>query len=141
MLITECLAYIMFSINNFSRKWVRNIFQNCFLFLCKKIRSKVCQLEFFSKKKNYLYRSYFLISGTLNTASAVETDTLNTSTSSQNTTECIVCYEKVVDCVIYTCGHMCLCYECGLQQWRGRGAGICPMCRMPIRDIIRTFRN
>jgi len=79
--------------------------------------------------------------GTLNTASAVETDTLNTSTSSQNTTECIVCYEKVVDCVIYTCGHMCLCYECGLQQWRGRGAGICPMCRMPIRDIIRTFRN
>jgi len=81
--------------------------------------------------------------GTLNAASAVvpETDTLNTSTSSQNTTECIVCYEKAVDCVIYTCGHMCLCYECGLQQWRGRGAGICPMCRMPIRDIIRTYRN
>jgi len=78
---------------------------------------------------------------TSNTAAAVETDTLNTSTSSQNTAECIVCYEKQVDCVIYTCGHMCLCYECGLQQWRGRGAGICPMCRMPIRDIIRTFRT
>ena len=85
-----------------------------------------------------------LFLGTLNAASAVvpeTTDTLNTSTSSQNTTECIVCYEKAVDCVIYTCGHMCLCYECGLQQWRGRGAGICPMCRMPIRDIIRTYRN
>ena len=78
---------------------------------------------------------------TSNTAAAVETDTLNTSTSSQNTAECIVCNEKQVDCVIYTCGHMCLCYECGLQQWRGRGAGICPMCRMPIRDIIRTFRT
>ena len=111
-----------------------------FLFLYKKLDLKYVNLNFFFKK-SYLHRTYFLISGTLNTASAVETDTLNTSTSSQNTTECIVCYEKVVDCVIYTCGHMCLCYECGLQQWRGRGAGICPMCRMPIRDIIRTFRN
>ena len=105
---------------------------------------------YFQKKIQYIVSTEsknlhpFFFSGTLNAASAVvpETaDTLNTSTSSQNTTECIVCYEKAVDCVIYTCGHMCLCYECGLQQWRGRGAGICPMCRMPIRDIIRTYRN
>ena len=65
-------------------------------------------------------------------------DVLNTS---QNTSECIVCYEKPVDCVIYTCGHMCLCYECALQQWRGRGGGFCPICRLSIRDIIRTFKS
>ena len=69
---------------------------------------------------------------------AHEASELNTS---QNTTECIVCYEKAVDCVIYTCGHMCLCYECALQQWRGRGGGFCPICRLAIRDIIRTFRS
>ena len=70
-----------------------------------------------------------------------EASELNTSlNTSQNITECIVCFDKAVDCVIYTCGHMCLCYECGLQQWRGRGAGFCPMCRTPIRDIIRTFK-
>ena len=69
-----------------------------------------------------------------------ESNPENSELNTSNPTECIVCYEKSVDCVIYTCGHMCLCYECGLQQWRGRGAGICPMCRMPIRDIIRTFR-
>lgn len=74
----------------------------------------------------------------ISSTSNQQEDVLNTS---QNTVECIVCYEKAVDCVIYTCGHMCLCYECALQQWRGRGGGICPMCRMPIRDIIRTFKS
>ena len=66
------------------------------------------------------------------------TDALNTS---QNTSECLICYEKSVDCVIYTCGHMCMCYECALQQWRGRGGGFCPICRLPIRDVIKTFRS
>jgi protein neuralized len=66
-------------------------------------------------------------------------DALNASFS--NTSECTICYERPVDCVLYTCGHMCMCYECALQQWRGRGGGICPMCRMSIRDVIRTFRS
>lgn len=66
---------------------------------------------------------------------------LNISNSSQNTSECTICYEKAVDCVIYTCGHMCMCYECALQQWKGRGGGFCPICRMAIRDVIRTFRS
>jgi hypothetical protein len=25
--------------------------------------------------------------------------------------ECKICYEATVDCVLYMCGHMCLCYE------------------------------
>ena len=25
--------------------------------------------------------------------------------------ECKICYESPVDCVLYMCGHMCLCYE------------------------------
>ena len=69
---------------------------------------------------------------------ASEASELNQSVEYQ---ECIVCYEKAVDCVIYTCGHMCLCYECALQQWRGRGGGFCPICRLAIRDVIRTYKS
>jgi protein neuralized len=55
-------------------------------------------------------------------------------------TECTVCCERPVDCVIYTCGHMCMCFTCAMQQWKGRGGGFCPMCREHIRDVIRTYR-
>ena len=60
---------------------------------------------------------------------------------SQTFHECIVCYEKPVNSVLYTCGHMCMCYECALQQWRGRGGGQCPICRAQIRDVIRPYRS
>lgn len=26
--------------------------------------------------------------------------------------ECIVCYERVVNVVLYICGYMCMCFEC-----------------------------
>jgi len=55
--------------------------------------------------------------------------------------ECKICYEATVDCVIYQCGHMCLCYQCALQQWKGRGGGVCPMCRETIQDIIKIYRS
>ncbi|XP_069994523.1 protein neuralized [Penaeus vannamei] len=61
--------------------------------------------------------------------------------SGQALHECTVCYEKPVDSVLYMCGHMCMCYECALQQWRGRGGGQCPICRAVIRDVIRTYRS
>ena len=53
-------------------------------------------------------------------------------------TECVICYESDVDCVLYSCGHMCMCYQCATQQWSG--AGDCPLCRATIRDVIRTYR-
>jgi len=59
----------------------------------------------------------------------------------QGTEECKICYEAPVDCVLYQCGHMCLCYECALQQWKGRGGGICPMCRDSIQDVIKIYRS
>ena len=53
-------------------------------------------------------------------------------------TACVICYESDVDCVLYSCGHMCMCYQCATQQWSA--AGECPLCRATIRDVIRTFR-
>ncbi|XP_045465468.1 protein neuralized isoform X1 [Harmonia axyridis] len=55
-------------------------------------------------------------------------------------TECTICYENTIDSVLYTCGHMCMCYECALQQWKGKGGGHCPLCRASIRDVIRTYK-
>ena len=56
----------------------------------------------------------------------------------QQPTECVVCYESDVDCVLYSCGHMCMCYQCAVQQWSKSGE--CPLCRASIRDVIRTYR-
>ncbi|XP_069669308.1 protein neuralized isoform X1 [Periplaneta americana] len=56
-------------------------------------------------------------------------------------TECTICYERPIDSVLYMCGHMCMCYECAVQQWRGKGGGHCPLCRAVIRDVIRTYKS
>ncbi|XP_066506051.1 E3 ubiquitin-protein ligase NEURL1B isoform X2 [Hoplias malabaricus] len=53
--------------------------------------------------------------------------------------ECTVCFDQEVDTVIYTCGHMCLCYDCGLKLKKQINA-CCPICRRPIKDVIKTYR-
>ena len=83
---------------------------------------------------------------TTNTQNAVNSkiptdNLLNTSFGSNSgPSECTLCFEKVIDCVLYTCGHMCMCYDCAIHQWK-RGGGFCPFCRNDIRDVIRTFRS
>ena len=79
------------------------------------------------------------------TASAANANTtnseLNSSFGSNGPGECTVCYENIVDCVLYTCGHMCMCFDCAIKQWKGQGQGFCPICRSQIRDVIKTFRS
>ncbi|KAK1904657.1 E3 ubiquitin-protein ligase NEURL1B [Dissostichus eleginoides] len=53
--------------------------------------------------------------------------------------ECTVCFDQDVDTVIYTCGHMCLCSDCGMKLKRQINA-CCPICRRPIKDVIKTYR-
>lgn len=60
---------------------------------------------------------------------------------SPSATDCIVCYENQVDCVLYQCGHMCLCYTCARELWRGQGGGLCPCCRASIRDVVRIYKS
>jgi len=56
--------------------------------------------------------------------------------------ECSVCLERPIDCVLYMCGHMCMCYECaiGLHLACAEG-GSCPICRQTIRDVIKIYRS
>ena len=64
--------------------------------------------------------------------------TPSSPSNSLATTECVVCCESEVDCVLYSCGHMCMCFQCAVNQWAK--AGECPICRQPIKDVIRTYR-
>jgi len=53
--------------------------------------------------------------------------------------QCVICCERNVDTVLYHCGHMCVCNQCGLQlKMDGHK---CPMCRAPIRDVIRAYQS
>ncbi|XP_010868435.2 neuralized E3 ubiquitin protein ligase 1Ab isoform X2 [Esox lucius] len=54
--------------------------------------------------------------------------------------ECTICYENVVDTVLYACGHMCLCYTCGLKL-KKMANSCCPICRRTIKDIIKIYRS
>ncbi|XP_034040563.1 E3 ubiquitin-protein ligase NEURL1-like isoform X2 [Thalassophryne amazonica] len=62
------------------------------------------------------------------------------SCSSSWSDECTICYENVVDTVLYACGHMCLCYACALKLKKMANA-CCPICRRTIKDIIKTYRS
>ncbi|KAF8357958.1 hypothetical protein PRIPAC_92953 [Pristionchus pacificus] len=53
--------------------------------------------------------------------------------------DCSICMEAGVNAVVYTCGHMCMCYECALKI--KVQTGICPLCREPIKDVIRTYKS
>lgn len=66
-------------------------------------------------------------------------DTVDHSGNSNAGAECTICYENQIDSVLYMCGHMCMCYDCAIEQWRGVGGGQCPLCRAVIRDVIRTY--
>lgn len=54
--------------------------------------------------------------------------------------ECCVCWENPPNSVLYTCGHMCMCYDCAVDIKENQG-GLCPMCRKEIKDIIKIFRS
>lgn len=57
-------------------------------------------------------------------------------------TECSVCLERPIDCVLYTCGHMCMCHECAVGVYHaGTEGGSCPICRQTIKDVIKIYRS
>jgi len=51
---------------------------------------------------------------------------------------CCVCMEAEADVTIDPCGHMCACGPC-LEQLQGDRRK-CPLCRIQIAKVIRTFR-
>lgn len=60
------------------------------------------------------------------------------SNSSPPSRDCPICFERPINCVLYQCGHMCTCYECGVKQWKTQSR-TCPICRTVIKDVIKTY--
>ncbi|KYM79952.1 Protein neuralized [Atta colombica] len=86
--------------------------------------------------------TYQSLDGTLTSSRATSSHLHQWGEGLQPTlSECSICYERSIDSVLYMCGHMCMCYTCAIQQWRGKGGGHCPLCRAPIRDVIRIYRS
>lgn len=50
---------------------------------------------------------------------------------------CVICLDKPVDSLLYACGHMCTCAQCGRQLIANGEA--CPVCRAPIRDVVVAY--
>lgn len=45
--------------------------------------------------------------------------------------ECSICLDKQSDLIFLTCGHVCCCYECGINL------DLCPLCRVSIVQKIQ----
>ena len=52
---------------------------------------------------------------------------------------CVICFDQPKAALLYPCGHMCACFDCGtrLAQMKKQN---CPICREPIRDVVRVFK-
>lgn len=48
---------------------------------------------------------------------------------------CRHCGHRESDCVLLPCGHLALCSSCVLLPT----AALCPVCRAPVRSVVRTF--
>lgn len=59
----------------------------------------------------------------------------------RQTSDCAICLDKPVNSALYGCGHMSMCYDCAVQQWRNTAGGRCPICRAAIRDVIRVYKS
>jgi len=72
-------------------------------------------------------------------AGGVASSTSTTAASSAEDDDCcIICMDDPKDSVFYECGHMATCIACGsMMQDHGQ---VCPICRQPIRAVIRVWK-
>jgi CRISPR/Cas system-associated endoribonuclease Cas2 len=53
--------------------------------------------------------------------------------SKKDTQICLTCETNERDTVFLPCGHICSCYECGLENTK------CPLCKKKIKSIKKVF--
>ena len=53
--------------------------------------------------------------------------------------DCTVCFERPVNAALIPCGHLSMCYECAVKvKKRDR---LCPLCRQPIKSVLRVYKS
>uniref|UniRef100_A0A2C9K4A1 RING-type domain-containing protein n=1 Tax=Biomphalaria glabrata TaxID=6526 RepID=A0A2C9K4A1_BIOGL len=68
-----------------------------------------------------------------------QTTSLPATPLEDGASDCKVCWEKSINSVLYTCGHMCLCFDCATTIRNEKG--LCPICRQTIQDVIKIYRS
>jgi hypothetical protein len=48
---------------------------------------------------------------------------------------CQICYGNEIDALFFDCGHVCACVECAKQ------CELCPICRKPVKQVVKMFRS
>ncbi|KAG1665259.1 putative 3-hydroxybutyryl-CoA dehydrogenase [Nymphon striatum] len=61
----------------------------------------------------------------------------STAWTSGNDKDCSICMDRVRNCVLHPCHHLCTCYDCGDMLLHRLDA--CPICRKDILDVIKVF--
>ena len=54
----------------------------------------------------------------------------------QTPTQCVVCLNHFVNCIIYDCGHSVTCLACGISLAKKRSSNQCPICRAKITILF-----
>jgi len=67
---------------------------------------------------------------------ATPTNTTN-NTTTNNPQTCVICMEKGINSVYLECGHAVSCYECAVKISSAKGT--CPICRVVISRVMKTF--
>ncbi|XP_065199146.1 E3 ubiquitin-protein ligase RNF34-like [Sycon ciliatum] len=49
--------------------------------------------------------------------------------------ECRICMDESINCVLLECGHMCCCVKCGRQLAE------CPICRRYVSRVVHVFKT
>jgi hypothetical protein len=48
---------------------------------------------------------------------------------------CKICMDRLIDCLLLECGHMCSCVKCG------KLLNECPICRQYVVRVVRAFKS
>eukprot|EP01041_Mallomonas_annulata_P002921 gene2921-5735_t len=51
---------------------------------------------------------------------------------------CVVCADDTADTVLHPCGHLCVCYEHGVELKKSATQNKCPLCAEPIDMLIKV---
>eukprot|EP01125_Pyxidicula_operculata_P018378 TRINITY_DN6527_c0_g1_i2.p1 TRINITY_DN6527_c0_g1~~TRINITY_DN6527_c0_g1_i2.p1 ORF type:complete len:141 (-),score=8.51 TRINITY_DN6527_c0_g1_i2:68-490(-) len=73
---------------------------------------------------------------TTTTTTTTTKDTNNNISEMEEKNMCKICYERECDTVILTCNHSVMCYDCSQLELKD-----CPICRKPIKAIIKIFKS
>ena len=82
------------------------------------------------------------IASSSNTVSSAQSSQLSSSSNSAPPSApvalrgiCRNCGQRESNCVLLPCGHLTLCSVCVLLP----SAALCPVCRAPVRSVVRTY--